>query len=288
MVEEPVTASREVAMLNFIVNDKRCIRCGQCAADCPVNIIEQKAKTLPRIRPENEATCIQCQHCLAVCPTAAISILGHDPDLSLPLAVESFSKLEEMLRLVRGRRSVRQYRDENVDPALHRDLLTALANAPTGVNRRELTFNVIDDKAVMQRFREKTLTELQMANEAGRIPQRLAYLTNAVAAWQEQHRDVLFRTAPHALIVSAPPDAPCPQEDVALSLAYFDLLAQSAGLGTVWWGLLKSVLLMLPELKSFLGLPADHHYYGMLFGLPAVHYARTVQRNNAAQIRSVS
>ncbi|MGQ9812544.1 MAG: hypothetical protein ACUVQ2_03945 [Dissulfurimicrobium sp.] len=28
---------------------------------------------------------MQCQHCLAICPTAAISILGEDPDMSTPL-----------------------------------------------------------------------------------------------------------------------------------------------------------------------------------------------------------
>ncbi|MGQ9745725.1 MAG: 4Fe-4S binding protein [Dissulfurimicrobium sp.] len=35
--------------------------------------------------PQNESRCMQCQHCLAICPTAAISILGKDPDMSTPL-----------------------------------------------------------------------------------------------------------------------------------------------------------------------------------------------------------
>ena len=62
--------------------------------------------------------------------------------------------------------------------------------------------------------------------------------------------DIIFRGAPHALIVSAPPDAPCPAEDVVLALATFDLLAQSARLGTVWWGLLKMVLEVLPAFRG--------------------------------------
>ena len=120
-----------------------------------------------------------------------------------------------MIRLVRGRRSIRHYRDENVDPALIRRLLATLANVPTGVNRRELTFTVIDDKAVMQRFRERVLKALATATAAGRLPDRLEMLKRAAPLYFDEGRDIVFRTAPHALIVSAPPDAPCPHEDVA-------------------------------------------------------------------------
>ena len=274
-------------MLQFSVNDKRCTRCGQCAADCPSRIIRQTGAALPTIAPEQEALCIRCQHCLAICPAAAISILGRTPENSAPLARDGFPRLDQMTALVRGRRSVRRYRDENVDPALLRQILDALSYAPSGVNRHALTFTVIDDKAVMQRVREKVMAELAAASSAGRIHKRFAYLLDSVTAYREQGADIIFRAAPHALIVSAPPDAPCPTEDVALALAYFDLLAQSAGLGTVWWGMLRLVLMTLPELKPLFGLPADHVFYAMLFGPPAIQYARTVQRD-ATPVRRVA
>jgi Fe-S-cluster-containing hydrogenase component 2 len=274
-------------MLQFTVNETRCVRCSQCVRDCPVRIITREGKAVPQIAPEAEVQCLQCQHCLAVCPMGAISILGRNPDLSLPLPPESLPSFEQMTRLVRGRRSVRQYRDENVDPALFQQLLATLANAPSGLNRRELTFHVIDDKAVMQRFRQKTMDDLRRAEVAGNIPEQFAYLKQLIPVWFEHRVDVIFRGAPHALIISAPATAPCPQEDIALALAYFELLARTAGLGTVWWGLLKLVLLTLPELKQTLGLPADDLYYAMLFGLPAVRHPRTVQRDDAAVVRRV-
>ena len=83
------------------------------------------------------------------------------------------------------------------------------------------------------------------------------------------------------------PDAPCPNQDVALALAYFELLAQSAGLGTVWWGIAQMVFMVLPDLKALIGVPVKHLYYAMLFGIPSVHYPRTVQRDNAAIVRRV-
>lgn len=275
-------------MVQFSVNEQRCVRCGLCVQDCVMRVLHQEAGAPPWMPPEKEANCIACQHCLAICPTGAVSIMGRNPDASLPIFPEALPRLEQMTRLVRSRRSIRQYRDESVDPALLRELLATLGNVPTGINRHELTFRVIDDKAVMQRLRQETLTALRAAAEAGQVPERFAYLQNAVSAWFEDGADVIFRSAPHALIVSAPPDAPCPQEDVALTLAYFELLAQSAGLGTVWWGMLRLVTLVLPELKARLGIPADHHFYGMLFGYPTVRYARTVQRDDAAVVQRVT
>ena len=271
-------------MLQFKVDQAKCTRCGQCVQDCPSRIIERTADAVPFIRPESEQSCIRCQHCLAVCPAAAVSIFGKNPADSLQLKAASFPALGKMINLVRGRRSVRRYQDKNVDPKLLQQLLAATANAPTAVNRMALTFSVIDDKDAMQRFRAKTLTALAAAVKAGRAPEQHAYLVQAVPAWFDQKVDVIFRGAPHLLTVSAGPESVCPQEDVNLALAYFELLAQSAGLGTVWCGLAKMTMELLPELKEVVGVPPKHYYYTMLFGVPAVHYARTVQRDEAARI----
>ena len=94
-----------------------------------------------------------------------------------------------------------------------------------------------------------------------------------------------FFAGAHLLIVSASPQSPCATEDVPIALSYFELLAQCAELGTLWCGLLKLAFLAVPELKTLVDLPPDHHFYAMLFGHPAIHYARTVQRDNVATIK---
>jgi len=272
-------------MLAFSVNKDRCNRCGLCVADCPSRIIDQDSDQWPFVPAEKEENCLECQHCLAICPTAAISVFGLNPDDSLPVSADVWPQSEQMMHLLRGRRSVRQYRDENVDSTLIDRLLAAVANAPTGVNNRSLTFTLIDDKANLHRVREAVMAALVKASQAGRIPARFAYIESAISAYVEHGADVIFRGAPHVLIVAAPPQSPCATEDVPIALAYFELLAQSAGLGTVWCGLLKLALESVPELKPLVDLPAGCHYYPMLFGYPAVRYARTVQRDNAATIK---
>ena len=270
--------------LNFVVNQELCTRCGLCVKDCPVRIIERQGDATPSIIEAEAADCMGCQHCLAICPTGAISILGRNPKHSVPLGPGIWPDLESMERLVRGRRSVRQYKQENVDPALLKRLLKTVANAPTGVNRQELTFRVIDDHKTMDRFRAKAMDDLAAAVAAGEIAEEFSAIERLATAYVDEGRDLVFRGAPHVLIVTAPPDAPCPHEDVTLALAYFELLAQCAGIGTVWCGLLSWVLKARPHLKADLGIPDGHLHYQMLFGYPAIGYARTVQRDDGAQI----
>jgi nitroreductase/NAD-dependent dihydropyrimidine dehydrogenase PreA subunit len=272
-------------MLDFRVQSDCCNGCGLCVLDCPARIIQLGDAKTPFVAAEDQENCLECQHCLAICPTAAVSVFGLNPNDSLPVSPDVWPRPEQMTHLLRGRRSVRHYRDEDVDPRLIDRLLATVANAPTGVNNRSLTFTLVADRTRMQRLREKTMQALVEAARENRIPERFAYIHKAISAYVEHQADIVFRGAPHALIVSAPPESPCATEDVAIALAYFELLAQSAGLGTVWCGLLKLALDSAPELKPLLGLQPGHHYYAMLFGHPAVHYSRTVQRDAAATVR---
>ena len=105
-----------------------------------------------------------------------------------------------------------------------------------------------------------------------------------MAAYRQQGVDELFRGAPHLLVVSAAENASCPNEDINLALAYFELLAQSSGLGTTWCGYLKFAVDAAPELRTPLGLRPQTPFYAMLFGHPNVRYARTVQRDAAATV----
>ena len=114
-----------------------------------------------------------------------------------------------------------------------------------------------------------------------------AFLADSVAAYRNNGTDVFFRGAPHLLIVSAGEKATCPQQDIDIALSNFELLAHCAGLGATWCGILKFALEAVPELRPTLGLGQDTLFYAMMFGHPTVHYARTVQRDDAAMIKRI-
>ena len=274
-------------MLSFTVDQKRCVSCGKCAKDCLPGIITLDSD-YPAIIAGREGLCLECQHCLAVCPTGAISVFGKNPDESLPLAV-NLPTPDAMEAFIKGRRSVRQYKDENVKPQTLRRLLDVVSHAPTGCNARQVHFTVIDDRDVMAKLRTDTMEGLASLSRQGKMPPDKAFFAGFVKKWEEKGIDSIYRGAPHLVIASAPKDCPTPEADCFIALSYFELFAQTLGVGTVWVGLAQWTFnVLVPELRNKVGIPENHTIgYIMAFGMPDVHYSRTVQRR-PAKITKVS
>jgi NAD-dependent dihydropyrimidine dehydrogenase PreA subunit/nitroreductase len=267
-------------MLQFRIDEERCIQCGECVIECPAGVIGLD-DAYPRMT--SEAECFQCQHCLAVCPTAAVSILGRNPDASTVLK-GNMPDPASLATLIKGRRAVRRYGEKDLAPELIDHLLEVSCHAPTGVNARSVLLTVVRERAVLNRLRDHLITCLARQRDAGELPEGLAgkFLGWTVKAWQEKGQDILFRGAPHLLITSAPAEAPCPVQDALIALATFQLLAHAHGVGTVWDGICMMALAACPEVVGRLGIPEHHTLgYAIAFGEPAVEYQRTVQRGPA-------
>jgi Fe-S-cluster-containing hydrogenase component 2 len=270
---------RPVLEHKFSVDQEKCIRCGECVNDCPANILVLGDET-PALAAGRERDCIGCQHCLAVCPTGAVSVLGLQATDSLVLEgnLPSYNQLEHLLK---GRRSVRRYSDENLDPTLLKELLETAWHAPSGRNGRQVQFTVIDDREVMNQIRNRTMDTLADITEKESLPQGFEFYKKIISAWQEHQADMIFRWAPHLLITSAPRTSPSLQQDTIIALSYFEMICHSAGIGTLWNGMVKTTMTLVPELWEMLALPDDHQLgFAMGFGRPAVSYTRTVQYRN--------
>ena len=268
--------------LDLTVAEDKCIQCDACVNDCPMRVISRNG-SVPVIMPESQEQCFRCQHCLAVCPTGAVSIFGLKPEDSLPLAAGALPSREQMKTLVRGRRSVRKFRRDNVPRDLIDALLADLAHAPTGCNDCDLVLSVVDDR----RGIEQLLEQIVSLAENTAIIDGPEFIRAGVESYRRDKTDHFFRGAPHLLLVSHGTKAHCGREDSVLALAYFELLAQTAGLGTTWCGVLKLTADVVPGVRELFGLEPDAYFYAMMFGLPDIEYARTVQRDNAAKVRTV-
>jgi len=266
--------------LHFTVNQEFCIQCGACIDDCPFHIIEM-APDYPALNPNRVHHCIHCQHCLAVCPTGALSILGRRPEDSLPLP-QTLPSSAQMTALIKGRRSIRRFLPEPLTPEEINALIAIVANGPTGKNNRKCLFTVIDDPASMAVLRHETIEGLRRAASTRRLSENLSYFRHVVSAW-DQGRDIIFRHAPHLMMVSAPPDLTTPDADAIIAMSYFELLAASMGIGTLWNAMIRWAFSAIDvDLYQRLGIPDDHvRGYALLFGRPAVQYHRTVQRDEA-------
>ncbi|NVN92388.1 MAG: nitroreductase family protein [Desulfuromonadales bacterium] len=269
-------------MLKFSIDKQKCTKCGFCANDCLAGIINMNT-AYPAIAAKQEVSCFKCQHCLAICPTGAISILGKNPENSQPLK-ENLPDPDRIETLIKGRRSVRQYRDENLAPELIQRLLDVAWHAPTGRNARRVMFSVINDKEAMARFREEAMQGLMRVVRENRLPAGMKFVAELVSLWEEHRVDTVFRGAPHLIVASAPKVGATPEADCLIALSYFELFAQSLGVGTVWGGIAKLTFNdLVPELRKTLGIPDKHLIgYAMAFGKPAVIYHRTVEQEKAS------
>ena len=258
--------------MNFKVDTEKCIHCGLCAKDCIAHIIELDENKVPKV--EKPEKCIGCQHCLAICPVGAISVCDKNPEDSDKIYAQN---PDMILNLIKSRRSDRNYKQENVSQEKMDKLKDMLTWVPTGCNFHGLNFHFIDDIEVMNEFREhvnnkviSALTKKPIKPVVEKFSHYGKLLING--------EDVIFRGAPHMIVVSNSVKAPCAAEDAIIALSYFELYAQSMGLGTCWCGLAQSCMAVFPELSEYLGIPEGYQSsYVMLFGEKEVNYARTVQ-----------
>lgn len=266
-------------MLKFTIDVETCIGCGQCAADCPSMIIDM-GTGIPTIAEDLEQYCIRCMHCLAICSEGSVSILGYGPLDGLPLPPEQPIKPNQLEMLIKGRRSIRNYQDKNLDPVLIDKLLEVAGHAPSGHNDRGVLFTVVDDKGVLFDLREEAIAGLEALIQEDKLPAGMEMFVDVIKAWKKAGTDILFRNAPHLLLVSAHEESAAPLHDCLIALTTFELYAQSHGVGTIWNGLATlTISELVPSLQKTLAIPEDHRIgYAMGFGLPAVNYPRTIDR----------
>ncbi len=261
----------------FEVDAHKCIRCGECVNECPVNILVI-GDSLPFVAEGRGADCIGCQHCLAVCPEGAVSVLGLRPEDSCRLEGGETASYLQVDRLLRARRSVRRYLDEDVDIAVIEKLLQTAFHAPSGRNDRRLSFSVIARREAMDRFRQQTYDGLAELVKNSELPAGYEFFVAIVNGWKMYEADLLFRWAPHLVVATVAVDSSSPEVDGIIALSHFEIAAQSIGLGTLWNGLVKMSITLLPELKIPLQIPEDNLLaFTMSFGKPEVSYSRSAQ-----------
>ena len=275
-----------VFMKNGIVIDKsKCTGCGKCVSDCMVKaIVMDQNDHIPVMAPDGLKLCFNCQHCLAVCPAGALAVNGTAPGEcpekgNLPLP-------EDMANLIRQRRSIRQFAADELDKGQLDFLIDSLHWSPTGCNDHRLRFFVAGKKEIAE-FRKVTDRYLRFMIKSGLmsllVPRYKRYFTDILNG-----EDVIFRNAPHMIVVMSPKKAPCTKSDPVIALTQFDLLAQSCQVGTCWCGFAERAFRIIPSLRRMIGCPRDYYVGGaMLFGTPAVNYFRASKPEKCALVYQI-
>ena len=253
--------------MNTIKIDKeKCTKCHLCINDCVSMCMGADDNDYPALKAPH--LCLECQHCMTICPTGALSFNSINPD-----ELENASN-GDLLSLIKSRRSVRKYKQQEISEDLMQKLKSMLPYIPTGCNSHKLHFTFVEKKAVMETLKEKVNKKMLKAFSSkvlSPITKKFEHYKKAF----EKGEDIVFRNAPHMVVVSSPITAPCASVDPIIALSYFELYAQSLGLGTCWCGYAQICIKLMPELCNILEIPAGYvPVYAMLFGMPSVKYRR--------------
>ena len=267
-----------MALLN--VDLEKCKRDGICIEVCPACIIEFKeAGAFPSLIDGGEVFCINCGHCVAVCPHNAMSHEAMRSADCPPVRKELILTSDQMEQFLRNRRSIRVYKDKQVEKSLLTRLIEIARYAPSGHNLQPVNWQVIYKKETIRQLTGRVINWMQhLINEGSPLATDM-HLDRVVDAW-EDGRDRICRDAPHLIIAHAPKEDRTAPAACTIALAYLELAAAPLGLGACWAGYFTAAAIFWPPMLAALKLPDGHIPFGaMMVGFPRFKYHRLPLRN---------
>ncbi|MBW1766222.1 MAG: nitroreductase family protein [Deltaproteobacteria bacterium] len=285
-----------------IIDQEKCTGCGMCVIVCPsdtISIQDRKAVV-------SGERSLNCGHCAAVCPEGAIEVSGIDENTS---SYKTFITDDrwvphgeydtgELVRLMRSRRSCRNFSDRPVERIVLEDLVKIGITAPSGSNSQMWTFTILPSKNEVGGLGERAGEFFRKIN---RIVEKsfLRFLLRLVGKkefesyyqehyervkkgleeWDKTGRDLLFHGATACIIVGSRPGASCPGEDALLATQNILLAAHSMGLGSCLIGYVVKAMRYDKGIQRFAGIPDEEEIYAIIaLGYPDERYERTVGR----------
>lgn len=263
----------------FRIDRDKCKKDGLCAKACPGQLILMKENEFP-VPIENAGEfCINCGHCVAVCPHDALSLTTMAAGDCLPFMREILPARDAMQQLLKGRRSVRAYKDKRVPRKVLEEIVDVGSHAPTGSNKQQVHWMVFEDRAEVNLLSGMVI-EFMKSMMPLLDDEALLKRTRRIAAAWDNGQDRIMRGAPHLVLVHSQADLPYAQVDCTIALTYMELYAYSIGLGTCWAGYFTTASNLHAPLMAHLNLPAGHQCFGAaMVGYPQYRYRRIPQRN---------
>lgn len=287
------------------VDSTRCDGCGLCVRVCPnaVFVVSGGKAGVTGSR------CLGCGHCVAACPQEAVMVNAIKVDLDFKTFQSALAAVQpgdydtgELVRLMRSRRSCRNYKNITVPPDMLEDLVKIGTTAPSGTNSQRWTFTVLPERQAVVKLGDAVAAYFKRLNRlAGNRPLRnllkfmgkkslanyyrryYQTIRNGIADWEQNGRDRLFHGAPAAIIVGSSPGASCPAEDALLATQNILLAAHSMGLGSCLIGFAVAAMGKEKAIKSMLGIPDDETVYAVIaLGFPDETYRQVSGRRPIA------
>ncbi len=152
--------------------------------------------------------------------------------------------------LLENRRSIRDFRNEEVPLPVVQEILQDTCLAPTAGNGQPCRFIIVRDRRLMKRLSDDSKKSL-LADLAGHPD---SPLKKYEAALKDEGFNV-FYNAPCLVLIIGPRGIHSLEVDCALTAAYFMFSAASRGLGTCWIAL--GAHIRSREILAEIGMPEN-------------------------------
>jgi nitroreductase/NAD-dependent dihydropyrimidine dehydrogenase PreA subunit len=297
----PLKTGRFYECAEVVIDKRRCTVCGLCVKVCkgsPLFIEENKIN----VDQTRVFGCVACGQCMAVCPNGAIKVNGRDmtPDDIVELPdVECRANYDSLKSLMISRRSIRCFKDQNVDSETINKILDAASTSPNGLGSSDVEVLVLDGKekveeltadlmAALKRnkwmFSPVILRILKLFMRKETYDSFSTFAVTAVGTFVNQYEngnDWLTYSAPLAIYFHVSPYAD--PADPYIPATYAVLAAQTLGLGSCMLGVPNIILNYFGKgLKEKYGIPRKNKS-GILviFGYPDLNYSFALKRRFA-------
>lgn len=257
------------------VDQDKCKQDGICAAECPLGLIVLPKEGFPRpIVPAAAEVCIDCGHCVVACPHGALTQRSMGPDDCPPVRKELQLTYEQAEHFLRSRRSIRQYKNNEVPKEEIERLIQIASYAPSGHNRQPIEYLVVNGAPQVRKLASLVKDWMIWMLENQRDMALAMNMDKVVAIW-DKGQDRILRGAPHLVVLHAPKNERTAVAAGITAAAYLELAAPALGLGTCWAGFFFAACQSFEPLQTALCLPEGHGVFAAaMLGYPKVVYHR--------------
>ena len=120
-------------MPEITIDANICKKDGLCTLACNRAVFHQEEKnTVPVI--EGQERCFSCGQCVSICPAGAISHSDYPKGTGHSIIPEYIPNYDQLLELIRSRRSKRLFKEKTVTREVIEKVLDAARFAPTASN----------------------------------------------------------------------------------------------------------------------------------------------------------
>jgi ferredoxin len=296
-----VITSRTSESGSIHIDHEKCTACGFCVTVCKdfdLNIENGKLV----IAKYPAFGCITCGQCVAVCPHDAIKITGrtmkNEDFFDIPKDYEKPS-YDALYKMLVSRRSIRDFKDKEVEPEIIDKILGFASTAPMGIPPSDVEVLVLSGKDKVKEFTDDFATYLKymkfmfkpvvlalmrpfMKKEKFRMFKNfVAPLVENLIASNNKGIDHALYSTPCALYFYGTPYADAADQYIAAT--YATIAAESLGLGCCMIGCIGPFISKGEnKLKAKYKIhPKNQDGLFIILGYPKYKYHKTIKRTFA-------